>query len=63
MNEVSIDYLNQLLDERNAWGIIPRECFLAFDCCSNHRIAVDNRTNDFRTEEFEDLLEAQNYLA
>lgn len=62
MNELSLENLNALLEDWNAWNPVPRECFFAYNPCSDSRIAVDNTTNDFRTEEFKDFEEAKSRM-
>lgn len=54
MNEVSLENLNQLLEDWNAWKPVPRECFFAYNPVSNSYVCVDNTTNDFWMEEFKD---------
>lgn len=54
MNEVSLENLNKLLDDWNAWNPVPRECFFAYNPASNSYVCADNTTNDFRMEEFKD---------
>jgi hypothetical protein len=62
MNELSLENLNALLDDWNAWNPVPRECFFAYNPCSDSRVAVDNTTNDFRMEEFKDFEEAKSRM-
>ena len=59
MNELSLENLNELLDDWNAWNPVPRECFFAYNPSSDSYVCADNTTNDFRMEEFKDFEEAK----
>lgn len=55
MNEVSLENLNALLDDQNAWNPVPREYFFAYNPASDSYVCADNTTNDFWMEEFKDF--------